>query len=76
MYNLKSKTNQQKIQKQIPTYRHQIDDCQMGGGLGVWVKNVKGPRSTNWQLQNSHSDVKFSLGNTVSNVVIPMCGAR
>ena len=28
-----------------------------------WVKNVKGLRSTNWQLQNSHGDVKYNLGS-------------
>ena len=32
--------------------------------------------STNWQLQNSHRDVKYSKGNTGSNIVITMYGAR
>ena len=36
------------------------------------MKKVKGLRSTNWQLQNSHGDVKYSIGNIVNNVVITM----
>ena len=38
--------------------------------LGGWVKKEKGLRSTNWQLQNSHRDVKYRIGNIVSNIVI------
>ena len=34
---------------------------------------VKGLRSTDWQLQNSHRDVKYSI---VSNIVITMYSAR
>ena len=41
-----------------------------------WVKNVKGLRSTNWQLLNSLRDVKYSIGITVSNNIIPLHGAR
>ena len=44
-----------------------------GGG---WVKKVKGLRRTNWQLQNSHRDVKYSIGNIVNSIVITMYGAR
>ena len=54
----------------------QTDGCQMRGVLGGWVKVVKGLRSTNWQLQNSHRDVKYSIGNIVDNIVITTCGAR
>ena len=35
------------------------------GELGGWGKNVKGLKSTNWQLQNSHGDVKYSIRNRV-----------
>ena len=35
-----------------------------------WVKKVKGLRSTGWELQTSHGDVKFSIGNIVSNIVM------
>ena len=41
-----------------------------------WVKKVKGLRSTNWQLQNSHEDVKDSIGKTVNNIVIMVYNAR
>ena len=41
-----------------------------------WVKKVKGLRSTNWWLQNSHEDIKCSIGNIVNNIVIAMYGAR
>ena len=30
----------------------------------------EGVKSTNWQLQNSHRHVKYSIGNIVSNTVI------
>ena len=35
-------------------------------GLGGWAKKVKGLRSTNRQLQNSHGDLKYSIGNGVA----------
>ena len=34
------------------------------------MKKVKGLRSTNWQLQNSHGDVKHSIGNIVNNILL------
>ena len=37
---------------------------------------IKRLRSTNWQSQNSRGDVKYSIGNTVNNIVITMYGAR
>ena len=39
------------------------------------MKKVKGLRSTSWQLQNSHRDIKYSIGNIVNNIVITMSGA-
>ena len=45
-------------------------------GLEKWVKKVKGLRSTDWWLQNSHGDAKYSVGIIVSNIVITMCGIR
>ena len=39
-------------------------------GLGGWVKKVKGLRGTNWKLQNSHGDTKYSIGNIVSNIYV------
>ena len=35
---------------------------------------IKGLRSTNWWLQNSHGDVKYSIGNIVDNNLITMYG--
>ena len=31
---------------------------------------MKGLRNTNWQIQNSHADAKYSIENTVNNIVI------
>ena len=57
-------------------YREHFDDFQVGEGLGGWVKMVEGLRSTNRWLQSSHGNVKYSLGNTVSNVAITVYGVR
>ena len=46
------------------------------GRLGGRVKKVEGLRSTHWLLQNSHGDVKYSIGNRVNNILITMCGVR
>ena len=40
------------------------------------MKKAKGFTSTNWQLQNSHGDVKYSIGNIVNIIVTTVCGAR
>ena len=34
------------------------------------MKKVKELRSTNWLSQNSHGDVKYSIGNIVNNILI------
>ena len=41
-----------------------------GRGLEDCLKKVKGLRSTNWWLQNSHRDIKYSIGNIVNNIAI------
>ena len=56
--------------------REHFDGCQMGVGFGGWVKNVNGLRSTNWLLQNSHGNVKYSIGNIVNNIIINIYGVR
>ena len=33
------------------------------------MNKMKELRSTNRQLQNSHGDVKYSIGNTVNNIL-------
>ena len=62
--------NKQTKQKQTHTRREQTDGCQKEGGLGGRVRKVKGLGSTHWSLRNSHGDVKYSIGNTVSNIII------
>ena len=37
---------------------------------------MKGLRSTDWQLQNGHGDVKYSIGNLVNNIIMTMYCAR
>ena len=76
MWILKNKVNEETKQKQTHRYTEQTDGCQMGAGLGDWVKKVTGLRSTNWQLQNSHGDMKFSIGNILNNIVISMYSVR
>ena len=52
------------------------DGYQRGRRLGGCVGKVKGLRSTNWQLQNSHGDVKYSVGYIVNNIVMTTYGVR
>ena len=75
MWNKKNKTNKQTRNILIDT-ESIFTVARWEGCWGGWVKKVKGLRSTDWQLQNSHGDVKYSIGNTVSNSLIPMYGAR
>ena len=75
-WNLKNNINEQTKLKQTHRYTEQTDGYQRGGGLKNWMKKVKELRSTDWFLQNSHRDVKCSIGNIVNNIVIMMCGAR
>ena len=37
---------------------------------------MKELRSTDWWLQHSPEDVKYSIGSTVNNIVITMYGVR
>ena len=46
----------------------------MEGRLESWVKKVNELTTTNWQLQNIHGDVKYSIGNIVNNILIGMYG--
>ena len=38
MWNVKIKIKEQTKQKQTHRYEEKTDGCQMGGGLGEWVK--------------------------------------
>ena len=42
------------------------------GTEGTGPEKVKGLRSTTWLLQNSHVDVKYSIGNIVAKEYIRM----
>ena len=50
-----------------------LPDCNFWKSLLIkessLVKKVKGLRSTDWQLQTSHWDVKYSIGHRVNNIV-------
>ena len=46
----------------------------MGERLDDWVKKMKKLRSTNWQLQNSHRNIKYGIGHMANNIVKTMCG--
>ena len=45
-------------------------------GVGDWVETGKGLRSTNWLLQSSHGDVKYSIGNIINNILVTMYSVR
>ena len=48
----------------------------MGGRCGGLGEEVRGLRSTNRYLQNSHGDVKHSKGNGVAKALIHMTQGR
>ena len=60
--------------KQAHRFREQTDGCQKEGGLGVWVRKVKGLKRTNWWLQNSLRSVKYGIGNIFTSTVLTLCG--
>ena len=49
-----------------------FDGCQMGRGCGAVGEEVRGLRNTNRQLQNSHGDVQYSLGNGLAKELTRM----
>ena len=62
----KNKLSQQEQRCYSHRYGEHFDGCQIGGGYGEMGEEVRGLRSTNRQLQNSHVDVKYSIGNGVA----------
>ena len=68
------KINEQTKQKQTHRYRKKLMVTRWE--VGGWVKKMIGLGCTNWQLQNSHGDVKYSIGNIVDNTVIITYGVR
>ena len=69
---LKIKLNEQEEQRQDHGYGECFDGCQMGGARGRMGEEVRGLRSTNRWLQNSHGDVKYSIGKGVAKELICM----
>ena len=69
---LKNKLSKQEEQRQNHGYREHFDGCQLGGESEGMDEEMRGLRSTNRQLQNSHGDVKYSIGNGVAKEIICM----
>ena len=74
MWNLKNKINEQTKQRLIDTENKPM--VARWKGAWEWAKKQNGLRSTSWQLQNSHEDVKYSIGTIVNSIVIAMYSAR
>ena len=70
--NLKNKLSKQKELRQNHGSREHFDGCQMGGVYRIMGEEVRGLRSTSRQLQNSHGDVKYGIGNGVAKELICM----
>ena len=68
------KQNEQIKQIYLHRYREQSDGCQMGEGWGI-SENNEGIKYKQ-EVKNSHGNVKYSIGNTVNDVVITLYGAR
>ena len=62
----KKQTKQTRKTEQNHEYGECFDGCQMGGACGGMGEEVRELRSTNRQLQNSHGDIKYSIGNGVA----------
>ena len=69
--NLKNKLRKREEERQNHVCGEGFDGCQMGEECGG-KKEVRGLRSTNRWLQNSHGDVKYSTGNGVAKALTRM----
>ena len=69
---IESKNLSTQEQRQHHGYRECFDGCQIGGVFGGKGEEVRGLRSTNRQLQNSHWGVKYSIGKGVAKEHICM----
>ena len=70
--NLKNKLSKQEEQRQNHVFGERFDGCQMGRRYGGMGEEVRRLRSTNMQLQNSHMNVKYSVGNGVAKELTPV----
>ena len=62
----KKQTKQTRRTEMDHGYGERFDGCQMGKGYGGMGEEVRGLRSTNRKFQDSHRDVKYSVGNGVA----------
>ena len=67
-----SKNETKQTRTQNHGYEEHFDGCGMGGGCRRMSEEVRGLRSTNRELQNSHGDVKYSIGNGAAKELICM----
>ena len=67
--NLKNKLSKQK-QRQRNGQGEHFNGCMMGADCGGMGEEVSRLRSTNRSLQNSHGDVRYSIGNGVAKEFI------
>ena len=73
MWNLKNNINKQNKNRLIDTVnRLMVPEGRGLGRLGAKGEGIERYR----QLQNSHGDVKYSIGNIINNVVITMYDAQ
>ena len=70
--NPKTKLSKREEQRQNHGYREHLDGCLMGVGCGEMGEEVRRLRSTNRQLQNSHGDLKYRIGNGVAKELTGM----
>ena len=69
---IESKKQRKQEQRKNHGYGEWFDGGQMGRGCERMGEEVRGLRSTNRQLHNSHEDVKYSIGNGIANELIRM----
>ena len=74
MWNPENKVNTQNRNRHTDT-QNRLIVATWEGSEGGWVKKVKGLRSTDWQLQNSHRGMWYSMGAIFNNTVVTMHGA-
>ena len=69
---IESKTQTKQIRRTVTVSWIRIVSWWLPDGIGVWGmgEEVRGLRSTNWSLQNSHGDVQYSIRNGVANEII------
>ena len=69
MWNLKKQEKNQKTRNRLLGIENKLIIARWGevGRLGGKVKEL---RSTDWQLQNSHGNIKYNIGNMSNNIVI------